>query len=169
MRAAEATDYFMVVDDDDFVSRRLSGFVEAGRGQPGWHVRRGYVWNTGGRLLYEHDNFHKYCGTSHIVRSDLIDLSGKDDDAGIAYLKRMLGSHIHIADDLAGQGTPLASLPFIGAVYRIGHSGSHSRSSSLLQTFLWRRWLFKSPRNLVRVLRRFSRRNREIDREFFME
>ncbi|MET0382558.1 MAG: galactosyl transferase [Burkholderiaceae bacterium] len=167
MRAAGPTDYFMVVDDDDFVGRGVAGFVGRAAGQPGWHFGAGYVWSTGGRLLYVHDNFHKYCGTSHVVRADLIDLGIGDDEAGVAYVKRMLGSHIYIADDLAARGTPLAPLPFIGAVYRIGHAGSHSRSSSVLRTFLLNRWVLKSPRRTWRALRRFRLKTPAVDREFF--
>lgn len=167
MRAAGPSDYFMVVDDDDYVSRRLSGFVARSDLQPGWQFKSGYVWNTGGRLLYLHDNFNHYCGTSHIVRADLLDLRVEEDGAGLAYIKRMLGSHVSIADDLAARGTPLAPLPFVGAVYRVGHAGSHSRSSSLLRTFVFKRWLLRHPVKLMDSLFKFRFRSKAIDREFF--
>jgi hypothetical protein len=167
MRAAGPTDYFMTVDDDDYLSNRVAGFVAQARGEPGWFLRDGYVWTTGGRLLYRHDNFNRYCGTSHIVRRDLLDLGVGDDEAGIAYVKRMLGSHIAIADALAQAGTPLLRLPFPGAVYRIGHASAHSQSPSLLRQFLFNRSRLADPRGLLRSLRRFRLRTARANREFF--
>jgi hypothetical protein len=167
MRQAGPTDYFMTVDDDDYVSNRIAGFVAQARGEPGWFLRDGYVWTTGGRLLYRHDNFNHYCGTSHIVRHDLIDLGVEDDEAGIAYVKKMLGSHMAIADALARAGAPLLQLPFAGAVYRIGHANAHSRSSSLLRQFLFNRRYLSNPRRLLQSLRRFRLRTARANREFF--
>jgi len=167
MRAAGPTDYFMPVDDDDYVSSRITGFVDQARGEPGWFLRDGYVWTTGGRLLYRHDNFHHYCGTSHIVRHDLIDLGVADDEAGLSYVKRMLGSHIYISGALEQGGAPLRPLPFAGAVYRIGHAGAHSKSPALLKQFLPSRRHLAHPRRLLRSLRKFQLRTAGIDREFF--
>lgn len=167
MRAAGPTDYFMTVDDDDYVSKRIAGFVAQARGEPGWFLRDGYVWTTGGRLLYRHDNFNHYCGTSHIVRRDLVDLAVGPDEAGIAYVKKMLGSHIAIADALARAGTPLLPLPFAGAVYRIGHASAHSQSPSLLRQFLFNRSRLTNPRRLLQSLRRFRLRTARANREFF--
>lgn len=167
MRAAGSTDYFMPVDDDDYVSNRVAAFVDQARGEPGWFVQDGYVWTTGGRLLYRHDNFNRYCGTSHIIRSDLIDLDVADDEAGVAYVKKMLGSHVFIADALAQAGAPLQRLPFAGAVYRIGHASAHSKSPTLVRQFLLNRNYLGDPRRLVRSLRKFRLRTPGIDREFF--
>jgi len=167
MRRAGPTDYFMTVDDDDYVSSRVAGFVAQARGEPGWFLRDGYVWTTGGRLLYRHDNFNHYCGTSHIVRRDLFDLGVGDDEAGVAYVKKMLGSHIAIAETLARSGTPLLQLPFPGAVYRIGHANAHSQSPSLLRHFLLNRSRLTNPRSLLLSLRRFRLRTVRANREFF--
>ncbi len=68
---ADKTGYVMVVDDDDFVSRRLTGFVAGYPGENGWYVQNGYIWGDGGRLIYEYTDFSKFCGTSHIIRADL--------------------------------------------------------------------------------------------------
>jgi hypothetical protein len=153
MLHAGSTDYFMVVDDDDFVSDRLAGFVSDNNGANGWYLREGYVWEDGGRLLFLHPQFSRLCGTSHIIRADLYGLPARADDATDTYIKRMLGSHILIHDYLDNAGTPLAPLPFAGAVYRIGHSGAHSQSSGFFGTVFLKKKVLKDPRALVgRVL-----------------
>jgi hypothetical protein len=82
--------------------------------------------------------FHKICGTSHVIRADLMKIPARVEDADDVYIRRWLGSHISIADDLQRQGTPLAPLPFTGAVYRIGHPEASSASPAL-EEFIERR------------------------------
>ena len=96
----------------------------------GWVLRSGYIWTEGGRLLFLHPKFSKHSGTSHIVRSDLYRLPESAETADGDYLRTMLGSHMKIEKLLAARGTPLAELPFPGAIYRVGHAGSHSHSTT---------------------------------------
>src|SRR5882757_5731115 len=161
------TDYFMIVDDDDFVSRELAGFVASHHGAPGWCFTRGYVWSDGGHLLYQHPAFHKSCGTSHIIRAGLLELPAQFEAATDLYIKRMLGSHIFIDDYLRDKGTPLAPLPFCGAVYRIGHEGNHSKSSRLLRTFVFKKKFIVRPWLIVRAALRLRPLTGRISQEFF--
>jgi len=161
------TDYFMVVDDDDFVSSKLAGFVSVHGGAPGWRFNTGYVWADGGTLLYRHPAFHKFCGTSHIVRADLMELPARFEDASDAYIKRRLGSHIFIDDDLREKGTPLVPLPFCGAIYRVGHAGATSQSGRLLRTFLLRKDFIARPWGLVNALLRLRLLTSRLRQEFF--
>ncbi|MBI5716120.1 MAG: galactosyl transferase [Burkholderiales bacterium] len=146
MLAAGRTGYFMIVDDDDFVSRDIVAHAAAHEGANGWAVHRGFVWTEGGRLVFLHPRFASFCGTSHIVRSDLYDLPPSVEAAGERYVKDMLGSHVRIDDILAARGTPLAPLPFAGAVYRVGHAGAHSKSRGVIRTALLNRTTLASPR-----------------------
>lgn len=167
MLDAGATDYFMVTDDDDLVSSKLTGFVSKHRGQNGWFIRNGYIWSPGSRLLYCHPDFSMVCGTSHIVRADLFELPRSADDASEDYIKLMLGSHIFITKYLVEKATPLAPLPFVGAIYRTGHAGAHSRSKDVVSTYLMHAWLLKSPGELTRRLFRLRRLGRKVQNEFF--
>ncbi len=54
---ADKSGYLMVVDDDDFVSCRLTRFVADHLGNNGWYVQNGYIWGDGGRLIYEYADF----------------------------------------------------------------------------------------------------------------
>ena len=167
MLATGTMRYAMVVDDDDFVSRRLTSFVAEHPTANGWYVHNGYVWGDQGTLLYRYNGFSSLCGTSHIIRADLYDLPPTIEVATDTYIKKMLGSHVQIEGYLANRGTPLAPLPFVGAVYRIGHSGAHSKSADLISHFFFHRWLLKKPTELVRRLSRLRWLTESVRREFF--
>ncbi|MGV3710835.1 MAG: galactosyl transferase [Gemmatimonas sp.] len=167
MLATRDTDYFMVVDDDDFVSDRLAGFVAANHGAPGWSFHTAFVWGEGGNLLYRHPTFHKFCGTSHIVRADLFRLPATFAEADLAYIQRRLGSHIFIDEDLQNEGSPLAPLPFHGAVYRIGHSTASTKSHGVLQTFILKHEYKRQPWRAVREAMRLRWLTSDMKREFF--
>ena len=124
---AKASGHVMFVDDDDLVSNRLAEFVEGTPNANGWYVGRGYVWLDGSSLFYENREFSGLCGTCHIVRADLLRIPESLEAASDTYIKRMLGSHIMIEKILESDGTSLLPLPFIGAVYRVGHSEAASR------------------------------------------
>lgn len=167
MLAAGNTDYFMIVDDDDLISSGLTGFVKQHRGANGWFVRNGYVWTPGRRLMYRHPDFSRLCGTSHLIRRDLFALPASLEVATEDYVKQMLGSHVFITKYLQEKGTPLAPLPYAGAIYRTGHAGSHSRSRDIFSTYLMHPWLLKSPKELVRRLGRLRLLGGALQREFF--
>ncbi|MDC5697699.1 hypothetical protein OO014_10545 [Intrasporangium calvum] len=125
--------HVMFVDADDFVSRRLAGFVAGRRSEPGWTVTDGWRYHAGRRALHrQRGDFHHHCGSSHIVRHDLyphvdLPLTASQEQLYAAFgdrLERWLGSHLHVHDDL-----PLTPLPFPGALYRVGTGEAHSGTS----------------------------------------
>ncbi|MFY9288210.1 MAG: galactosyl transferase [Alphaproteobacteria bacterium] len=165
MLAAGEAGHLMVVDDDDFISCNLTGFVASNPQAYGWYFRDGYVW-SGGDMLYHYGDFSRLCGTSHIVRSDLYKLPARFEDATDAYIKRTLGSHIFLEDDLKAAGTPLVPLPFAGTIYRTGHQESHSQSNSIIKHFLWTDATKRNPLRLLRRLLRLRFRTNGIKQEF---
>jgi hypothetical protein len=167
MLSARDSRFFMIVDDDDFVSARIVQHVADNPDANGWTIDRGYIWDDGGRLLLGYDEFNHLCGTSLIVRSDLYGMPEQFEDASLDWIKSMLGSHVRIADILAGRGTPLAPLPFRGAVYRVAHKGSHSKAPSLLVKYFLSWEAMKRPRRLLRNLSRLRPVGETAKREFF--
>jgi hypothetical protein len=163
----DRTGHSMVVDDDDFVSCRLTSFVAAHRGENGWYVQDGYIWGDGGRLLYEHGDFWSFCGTSHIIRTALYQLPERVEDATFDYIRRTFGGHVRIRGDMAALGTPLAPLPFAGAVYRIGHADAHSKSPGLLRHVFLRREILKNPLKLAQRFFRLRLVSAEKRRQFW--
>ncbi|HEY3849660.1 MAG TPA: hypothetical protein VGL87_01720 [Steroidobacteraceae bacterium] len=165
--AAGTAGYVMVVDDDDLVSRRLTGFVAEHRGKSGWYVEKGYLWGDGGKLLYQYADFSTFCGTSHIVRADLYDVSPGRPPPGSALVRTLFGSHIFIREYLAARGRPLEPLPFLGAVYRIGHAGAHSKSPGLLRQVFFRREMLRHPLRSVQRLSGLRLLGPSIRRQFW--
>jgi hypothetical protein len=166
MMESRPTGHVMTVDYDDMVSRRLAGFVSENPTGNGWYCNSGYLF-SGGRLLYSYPSeFFEFCGTSHIIRADLLHLPERFEDATDEYVCRTIGSHKFIKKDLEEAGTPLACLPFPGAVYRIGHPDTASNSSSLLSHVL-KRYHLRTPILLLRKILRFRFLNGARAREFF--
>lgn len=151
---ADRSGYSMVVDDDDFVSCRLTSFAAGRLGENGWYMEKGYIWGDGGKLIYEYADFWKFCGTSHIVRTALYDLPATVAASDPDYLKRIFGSHVFVRGYLEARGKPLEPLPFAGAIYRIGHAGAHSRSPGLVRQVFFKREILKNP---LKLAQRFSR------------
>ncbi|MDI1277314.1 galactosyl transferase [Methylobacter sp.] len=152
MLHARETAFYMIVDDDDFVSNGLVEFVSQNITANGWKINEGYIWGDGGNLLFIHHDFANFCGTSLIIRSDLYHLPDSFESATDEYIKTMLGSHVRIGQILAAKGTPLASLPFRGAVYRIGHAGAHSKSPKFINLYFFNKYLILRPHKLLRNL-----------------
>ena len=57
MLAARNSRFFMIVDDDDLVSARIVQYVAENPDANGWTIDRGYIWDDGGKLLFEYDEF----------------------------------------------------------------------------------------------------------------
>jgi len=167
MLRARDSRFFMISDDDDFVSARIVQFVADNRAANGWTIDRGYVWDDGGKILYRHHRLNHVCGTTLIIRSDLYGLPESFAAATPEYIKTMLGSHRNIASILAERGTPLASLPFPGAIYRVGHSGSHSQTPPILKKYVFNREVMLRPHLFVRNLLRLRRIDAAARQEFF--
>ncbi len=164
---APDSDYYMVCDDDDFVSHRLASFVARHPGERGWFVGDGYVWSEGGQWLFKHDMLHKSCGTTHILHRDLMKIPATAAEAPLQHV-RWLGTHARITEEFVSAGTPLKPLPFPGAVYRVGHGNAHSLSASVRHMFYTRKGVLLRPHILARNLTRLRRLTRtEID-EFGM-
>ncbi len=159
--------HVMIVDDDDFVSCNLTSLVQKNPEVPGWYFSEGYVWRDSGAMTYRCQDFHKVCGTSHIIRSDLYELPESFDQASEDYIKRMLGSHVFIEGHLRKKGIPLQPLPFPGAVYRIGHPGAHSKSKGLLRHFVANARALTDPILIARQLLGARPVTRRFRREFF--
>jgi hypothetical protein len=167
MLRARDSRFFMLVDDDDFISSRIVQFVSEYPNSNGWLIDRGYFWDDGSALLQQLDNFNRVCGTSHIIRSDLYGLPSSFEEAAPEYIKTMLGSHYRLADSMAERGAPLANLPFRGAIYRVGQSGSHSLTPSILKMYFLNSQAIRNPRQFVRDMKRLRLLNGAVKREFF--
>lgn len=159
-------DFSMVVDFDDFVSRRLASLVSAEPKSNGWYAKTGYVYSGGG-LIFKHMALDTLCGSTLIIRRGL--LGGFRTPTGavdVAKVKRHLGSHIFIKSDLIAEGTPLAPTPFPATVYRVGNPQSTSGAGQLIGE-MTPRWLArKAPLRFAASLLRYRPITSTIRNEF---
>lgn len=161
------TAFYMVVDDDDFVSNKIVDFVSTRINSNGWKIDKGYIWGDGGKLLFQHNDFANFCGTSLIIRSDLYQLPESFNIATTDYIKTILGSHIKIGKILASENHQLESLPFRGAIYRVGHAGAHSKSPKIMKMYFFNRYFLFRPFNLFKSIFKLRYLSKPIVKEFF--
>lgn len=151
--AEQPRGHVMVVDYDDFVSSRLAELPAADPDSVGWFVDSGFLFD-GGRLVLKHpSNFDRMCGTSLIVRADLLRIPDTLPDVDETFVDRALGSHIFLKNDLAAVGTPMRPVPFPGAVYRIGYSDSTSPPKAILTAYLSPGRMLRRPKQWARNVR----------------
>lgn len=125
-------DFSMVVDFDDFVSRRLTSLVSAKPNSNGWYTKTGYVY-SGGTLIFKHTSLDTLCGSTLVIRRGLLgSFRSATGTVDIAKVKRHLGSHVFIKPDLVTDGTPLSPTPFPATVYRVGNPQSTSGAGQLI-------------------------------------
>lgn len=116
LAAARPQGHAMVVDYDDLVSTRLAAVVAAEPDAPGWYVDSGYLWDGGPFASVKATGFNEVCGSSLVVRADLLRLpEDPSDPAQLDWIKTILGSHKAWRDHFT-----LEPLAFPGAVYRVG-------------------------------------------------
>ena len=130
--------HHLMVVADDVVSNRLAGFVNQHARAAGWYVDEGLVYAEGKGLVRRVHGFNGMCGTSVILRRDLLDapdlpLTASQDDLregfGAFQVRELLGSHKTAVTHFAARGEPLAPLPFPGAGYVLGTGENHSGGS----------------------------------------
>ncbi len=167
MLAGSGSTFFMVVDDDDFVSSKIAAFISEHRNADGWKIDKGYLWSEGSRFLLHHNDFSNFCGTSLIIRAALYGLPASVEDADPTYVKTVLGSHVKIGKILADAGHPLSPLPFRGAIYRVGHSGAHSKSIGILKAHFLNKWALRHPHHLIGNLLKVRPISNGLRKEFF--
>lgn len=167
MLRARDSRFYMIVDDDDLISARIVEYVAKHPHANGWIIHHGYVWDDGGRVLMACDDFNDICGTSLIVRSDIYGLPERFEDASPDWIKPMLGGHIGVTRILAEHGSPLATLPFRGAVYRVANPGSHSRTPNLFAKYFLQWNALARPGRTLRRLFDLRLVGGAVRREFF--
>jgi hypothetical protein len=129
--ARQGAQHVMYVDSDDYISREISAFVAKDPNANGWYSDSGYFHVRGERAVTVIDqDFHQRNGSTHIIRTDLMAVP---EDLGVALERdavierigrsratQTMGRHRPIVDFFAREGTPLAKLPFPGAIWQIG-------------------------------------------------
>jgi hypothetical protein len=155
--------HVMEVDADDCVSNRLAEWVERNPKSPGWFFDSGFIYRDGSRRIYrKRQDFYYWCGTSNIVRQDLLEIPERFEDAF-----RLLG-HSRLKERLTDLGDAPASLPFPGAVYVQTKHGEANHHRGMLGWALRNQpaWLLHQAEQNVLNLLRSERVTPAISAEF---
>jgi hypothetical protein len=113
--------FVMVTDYDDFVHRDLARLVAENPDNPsGWYIEEGYLYTEGSGVMRRRSEFHTVCGTSNIVRDELLRRAPAGESLDF-HIKRRLGSHVSIVADAAKWGMEMQPVPFPAAIYRAGY------------------------------------------------
>ncbi len=118
--------HVMVVDADDCISRRLVAYVDENSHSNGWYINQGFEYPNEGNIIYPKSKFYTKCGTSNIIRYDLLvslletDLDKVNIKNDLIYMRHKLPR-----GHFANAGNSLLPLPFRGAVYVTGHGDNN--------------------------------------------
>jgi len=115
--------FIMFADADDLVSRRLAALARQCPDVNGWYFPRGYSHRYGQPWLKRTHHHHLLCGTSAVLRADLLKFERSDEYRGGWVNTLAAAGHDQYAAILEAQGHPLAPLPFPGSVY-VQHAAS---------------------------------------------
>lgn len=109
--------HVMVVDADDRVHCDVAAWANAHPEVNGWYVDEGYVYPFGSHILFRRPEFHRYCGTSLIIRWQKEDIPATMDNETELFQDVILDGHHVAASNLSERDRPLEPLPFPGACY----------------------------------------------------
>jgi hypothetical protein len=131
--------HIMFFDYDDRAHHRLSAHANSDDTAAGWFSPTGYIHTRGLRWVtfVDHD-FHKKCGSTSIVRTDLLGLPQTLDPSpsledvsarcGDDYLVGFVGEHSRRPELIEPRGGHLEPLPFPSAIWEIGSGENISGS-----------------------------------------
>ncbi|WP_375385843.1 hypothetical protein [uncultured Microbacterium sp.] len=157
-------DFVMIFDADDFVSRRLSGFVKDHADCQGWVIEKGWMYSGSRGVFRMIPRFNRTCGTSFILPFDAysvpsdVGVGADQQTIAAAYgelLFNIMGAHRDAVEWHEAHGRNLQVLPFRGAVYHVDTGENHSGKSMTGIAFpatraLLREFGIRDSRSLVR-------------------
>lgn len=143
--------FLMGVDADDLLSNEIPAIIRRNCAANGWYIDMGWLLPVGSRWGIALRDFHNWCGTHAIVRSDLLPLDDSVDSMDPAIIKGIYGHHRELIPYLSEAGKELSPINFNAAVYRVNHSeGNYVRGGLIEDVF--------SPKNLISNPKKFFKR-----------
>jgi hypothetical protein len=120
------TDYVMTVDSDDYISNRISNFVNNSNIDiPGWYIKKGYIHVKGRNFLVKTFKFNYLCGSSIIVKPKLVQyFIGID---SIFYFDHRITK---LNNDVV-----LHKFPFAAGIYNVGNGENIFMSRETVKEF----------------------------------
>lgn len=144
--------FVMSVDADDLVSTSLGDLARSEPDSHGWYIDKGWLLPVGSHWGIVLGDFHNWCGTSAMVRTDLLPLDQDVDSMEPAVVRSIFGHHRDLIPDMIENGTPLKPVDFRGAVYSVGHSEANYGRPGLMSGMLAPKNLLTRPKYFLRYL-----------------
>jgi len=120
------TDYVMTVDSDDFISNRITEFVNKSNiDTPGWFIKNGYLHFEKRSFLFATFKFNYLCGSSVIVKPELFDYFFNQDS--LLFFDHRLTT--------LNKTINLKPLPFYGGIYSMANGENHLMHLSNIKRF----------------------------------
>lgn len=146
--------HVMVVDYDDLVHREITDLPRNNPDTPGWILNAGYVFDSSGTCYHINRGFNKICGTSVIVRSDLLAIPQKVEDIDYQWAATMLGSHRFIQEYFAkSSDTKFIEVNRPLSAYRIGYGDNVSGMDTVKSAYFDSEILLTPKKFLKNLLR----------------
>lgn len=146
--------FVMSVDADDLVSSDLAGLARSDPDSYGWYIDKGWLLPVGSRWGLVIGDFHNWCGTYAMLRTDLLPLGEDVDSMDPKVVSKIFGHHRDLIPEMIKKNTPLKTVDYRAAVYSIGHSEGNYGRSSLLSGYLSPKNLFTRPKYFLKYLRK---------------
>lgn len=144
--------FVMGVDADDLLSKRIVDVVRADSDAFGWYIAKGWILPLNSKWGILVQDFHNWCGTYAIVRTDMLPLLESVEDMHPEIVKSLFGNHRDLIPYLEHQKTPLAPIDFYAAVYRVDNPSGNFGRPNLRSSFFRKEKLFSEPRKFFKRL-----------------
>lgn len=144
--------FVMGVDADDLVASGLGDLARSDPDSFGWYIDKGWLLPVGSRWGLVLGDFHNWCGTYAVVRTDLLPLERDVVSMDPTIVRRLFGHHRDLIPDLAAKGTPLKPVEYRAAVYSIGHSEGNYGRVGLFSGMLAPSKVFTRPKYFLKYL-----------------
>lgn len=121
-------EYFMILDADDLISKRLIDYLGQKRPPFGFIIKNGYYHRHESHFLYCYNGTFS-CGSDSIISTNSVYMPSDTSRTETRKCTSLTAGHTVIADAMKEQGKPLEVVPFPAVIY-LGYDGQHSTELS---------------------------------------
>ncbi|BES72591.1 hypothetical protein RE428_36090 [Marinobacter nanhaiticus D15-8W] len=157
--------FVMGVDADDLLSKRILDLVRDDTDAFGWYISKGWILPLNSKWGILLQDFHNWCGTYAIVRTDILPLHDSVEEMHPEIVKSLFGNHRELIPYLEHQKRPLKPIDFHAAVYRVDNPSGNFGRRNLRSSFFRKEKLLNEPRSFFRwllKLRYFGEKERSL-------
>jgi len=156
--------FCMLLDSDDYISKHLISTIDNIKSKVnGWIIDKGYMYQENTAQINKVESFNQLCGSSNIIRSDLIDLTIPSYNTALTqsyiiesvqseFFDQVICKHLTVADFFVNINLPLNKFPIRAALWLVGTGENRSgRTINIKSSYLTKKIIneFNIPINRV--------------------